>query len=95
MGPFSPPNYNRPNNLLLQGSIMAAKLKHKFITTLAFLRLVDENAQLSLTNMCVMLVMFKLFKAPTVDMGSLAALLGVISSYQFKRYTQRKKDEKN
>lgn len=56
----------------------------------AFVRLLDENKQLSLTNVAVIIVLCKIAFEPSLDYTAVAALLGVISSYSFKRYIQRK-----
>lgn len=69
-------------------------MKPNWINILAFLRLLDENAQLSLTNISVILVLYKLATADQLDLIAASTLLGVIGSYQFKRYIQRRKDDK-
>ena len=61
-------------------------MKNKVLKTLAFFRLLDEAGQLSITNIAVILVLIKLGLTKTVDLGSAATLLTVISSYHFKRY---------
>lgn len=57
---------------------------------MSFLRLLDENRELSITNIAVIVVLVKLALDPDLDYAAIAALLGVIGSYSFKRYTQRK-----
>jgi hypothetical protein len=59
----------------------------------AFLRLLDENAQLSLTNIAVMIILVKVALAPTLNFAEVATLLGVLSGYSFKRFVQRKTDK--
>lgn len=64
---------------------------------LDFFRFLDENGTLSLSNIAVMVILVKLAIAPVLDFTEVAALLGVLSTYSFKRYTQRKaaiRDEK-
>lgn len=65
-------------------------MKQRLIQILAFLRLLDENAQLSLTNIAVIVILAKMAIEPTLDYAAVAATLGVIGTYGFKRYTQRK-----
>lgn len=60
---------------------------------MAFFRLLDENAQLSLTNIAVIIVLVKVSLSPKIDAATISALLSVISAYQFKRYVQRSKGE--
>lgn len=66
-------------------------MKYKIIQLLAFLRLLDENAQISLTNISVMLVLYKMAASTDIDLMAASTLLGIIGAYQFKRYVQRKK----
>ena len=69
-------------------------MKYKIIKGLAFLRLLDENAQLSLTNIAVIIVLFHMAFAPTLSLTEASTLLGVLGAYQFKRYVQRGKNGK-
>jgi len=61
---------------------------------LGFLRLLDENAQLSITNIAVIIVMTKVAMTPLLNFAQVATLLGVISTYSFKRFVQRKAPKK-
>lgn len=61
----------------------------RFIKVLAWFRLLDENAQLSITNIAAMVIVVKVALAPSIDAGLVTALLGGISAYSFKRYIQR------
>lgn len=67
-------------------------MKDKAKRALAFLRLLDENGQLSITNISVMVVIIKVAVSPELDLPGIAALLTVISGYNFKRYTQKPKE---
>lgn len=69
-------------------------MKDKIIKTLAFFRLLDENAQLSLTNIAVIIVLVHMAFTPNLNLLEVSTLLGVIGAYQFKRYIQRNKNEK-
>lgn len=57
---------------------------------LNFFRILDENGDVSLTNIAVIVVIIKMAVAPALDMAAVAGILTVLSSYSFKRYTQRK-----
>jgi hypothetical protein len=66
-------------------------LKDKLIGILAFFRLLDENKQISLTNLAVIIVLIKMWDLKELDLTAASTLLGVIGAYQFKRYIQRGK----
>jgi hypothetical protein len=58
---------------------------------LNFLRIVDENALLSLTNIAVIVVLVKLAIAQDLDFEAVAALLAVLSGYGYKRFVNKDK----
>jgi len=64
-------------------------MKRRLLKILDFVRLLDENGTLSLTNIAVIVVLVKLALDPALNYQAVAALLGVIGSYSFKRWTQR------
>jgi len=68
---------------------MIAKIK-KY---LSFFRFLDENGQLSLTNMAVMIVLWKMICCIQFDLSSAAVLLTTLSAYNFKRYLGMQKKE--
>src|SRR5688572_26794815 len=55
---------------------------------LTFLRLVDENGNLSLTNIAVIVSLVKLAMTPTVSMTDTGALLVSVLNYAYKRFSQ-------
>lgn len=57
---------------------------------LAFVRFLDENGDLSITNICAIIMIYKIFMKEVVSVNEMIALLSVLGTYQFKRYTQRK-----
>lgn len=63
---------------------------YKVRKILSFFRLLDENGDLSITNICAIIVIAKYMQADEATLSELLALLSVISGYQFKRYTQRR-----
>ena len=65
-------------------------MKARILKALDFLRLLDEAGCLSLTNIAVMVVLVKVAMSQFPSFAELAALLTVLSTYTFKRYTQRK-----
>jgi len=67
--------------------------KEPFIKAAAFLRLLDEHGQLSLTNLAVGIVLVKLANAVELDFTAIAALLTVLGTYTFKRYNYQKADK--
>lgn len=65
---------------------------------LRFLRLIDQDEQLSLTNIAVIAILVKLLIQPAIDSMSMAALIGTLFSYQSKRFLNglnSKKDSEN
>jgi len=66
------------------------KLKAKIIEVANFLRLIDENGLLSLTNLAVIIVLIKLCLMKVLDLTACSLLLTTISSYHFKRYLATK-----
>lgn len=56
---------------------------------LNFLRILDENALLSLTNIAVIVVLVKLAVADYLDFEAVAALLAVLSGYSYKRFVNK------
>jgi hypothetical protein len=68
--------------------------KSHFIKSAAFLRLLDEHGQLSLTNLAVGIVLVKIATAVELDFTAISALLTVLGTYTFKRYNYQKHEEK-
>ena len=58
----------------------------RFKEIMAFLRLVDEKQQLSLTNLSIYLILGKLLTMPQLALPEVGAFLTVLMSYNFKRY---------
>lgn len=53
-----------------------------------FLRLLDENNQLSLTNITVYITIVKLATAPVTNYTDIAALIAALSTYTAKKIIQ-------
>lgn len=58
---------------------------------LNFLRLIDEDGVLSLTNIAVIIVLAKLALLANCDLSSAAALLTVLGGYHFKSWHNARK----
>jgi hypothetical protein len=67
--------------------------KEPFIKAAAFLRLLDEHGQLSLTNLAVGIVLVKIATAVELDFTAISALLTVLGTYTFKRYNYQRADK--
>ena len=65
--------------------------KTKLIEVVNFLRLIDENGLLSLTNVSVIVILVKICILKELDLSSASLLLTAIGSYHFKRYLATKK----
>lgn len=57
---------------------------------LKYLRINDENNMLSLTNIAMILILFKIATTAATSMEDIGLLLGVLSSYQAKRLIEAK-----
>lgn len=51
-------------------------------------RFLDEDGNVSLTNIAVYVVVIRLATAPALDYAAVAALMASLTSYQTKRYLQ-------
>jgi hypothetical protein len=58
----------------------------KIKPTLTFLRLTDEQGNLSLTNLALMLTLIKVLTSPGVELPELLTFVATIVGYQAKRY---------
>lgn len=64
----------------------------KFKELLGFLRIINGDGAISLTNIAVGVIIVKLALAPALDFGACATLLTVLMGYNFKRWHVSKKD---
>lgn len=68
----------------------AQKLYDLSKRVLRYLRINDEKDMLSLTNIALILVLFKISTTDATSMKDIGALLTVIFSYQAKRFIEKK-----
>lgn len=68
----------------------AEKIKEGLNKALQYLRLNDENGLVSLTNIAMILVLYKLAVTPALSIQDLTALFIAIGGYQFKRIAVKK-----
>ena len=68
----------------------AKKIKDAIDKALKYLRINDEKGILSLTNIAMILVIYKIAMTPTVSFQDITALFTVIASYQVKRFVEKK-----
>ena len=66
-------------------------MKQFILKALAFLRIIEGEGSLSLSNVAVIIVVVKMALSHSLDLSSAAALLTVLSGYNFKRYINSKK----
>ena len=58
-----------------------------FKQVLTFFRIIDNNdGQISLTNIALMVVLYKLFKSTDTSMTDIGGLFIGLSSYSYKKY---------
>lgn len=65
-------------------------MKKFLIKSLSFLRVIDSNKQLSITNIAVIAVLIKLILAPALSITAAGTLLVTLISYSHKRHTLSK-----
>ena len=61
-------------------------MKDKILRALQFLRLVDENNNLSLTNLALIASVASLIARPEVGLTDASTLIASLLGYQFKKY---------
>lgn len=69
----------------------AAKIKEGLKKALLYLRINDSNNMVSLTNIAMMLVIYKIAVTPAVSFQDITALAIGIMGYQVKRIVETKK----
>lgn len=57
---------------------------------MGFLRLLNENGNISLTNSFAIITLYKYARLDQVTLDEMGAFLLIIGAYEFKRYVQRK-----
>ena len=62
----------------------------KLTKILQFLRVVDENKQLSITNIALIIILIKLAIAPALSITEAGTLLITLGNYGHKRHVQEK-----
>jgi len=65
------------------------KFKEQAKRIMKFFRLTDDNGMLSLTNITMILVMYKVATVPAVSMSDITALALGVMGYQVKRYIEK------
>ena len=68
-------------------------MKARILKSLAFVRLLDENGQLSLTNIAVIIVLVKLAVMKDLNLNAVSVLLTTLGAYNFKRYLGKSSNE--
>lgn len=68
------------------------KLNQWIHKILNFLRITDEDGVLSLTNIFIIIVLFKLAMAPTLQLEEVATVFIAISNYMYKRHVNKGED---
>lgn len=65
-------------------------MKRRLLQALNWIRLIDENGLLSLTNVAVVVVVVKVALSEVLDLTAAAMLLTTLSAYNFKRWSGSK-----
>lgn len=61
----------------------------QFQDLMSYLRLNDEQDKISLTNLAVMLMLYKIYQAPVLSVADLTALFVAVSNYAHKRHVNK------
>ena len=69
---------------------MLTKFKEQATKVLKIVRLFDDQRRISLTNITMMLVMYKIAMTPSVSMQDITALALGVLGYQAKRLMEKK-----
>lgn len=65
-------------------------MKEKLLNFLKFIRVVDVNdGLLSITNVAMIIVLYKLIAAPVTSITDVGSLIIAMSSYSFKKYINK------
>jgi hypothetical protein len=68
----------------------AKKIKENVDKVLKYFRINDEKGLISLTNIAMILVLYKLATTPALSIQDLTALFVAVLGYQFKRIAIKK-----
>lgn len=68
---------------------MLTKFKAQAAKVLKVIRIFDTNGLISLTNLTMMLVIYKVAMAPVLNMGDITALALGVLGYQAKRLVEK------
>lgn len=71
----------------------AEKIKKNADKVLKYFRINDEKGLVSLTNIAMILVLYKLATTPALNIQDLTALFVSVLGYQGKRFLENKKSE--
>lgn len=71
-------------------SDFSSYLLDRFMKVGKFLRLIDENNQMSITNIAVLVVIYKVGTAQNVDLYDAGIILIALLNYSYKRYIKFK-----
>ena len=71
----------------------AEKIKAALKKALTYLRINDEKNRLSLTNIAMIIVLYKLMVTPTLNFEDITALAIGVMGYQIKRAIGKKDEE--
>lgn len=70
---------------------MFEKIKKNAVHALSFLRLIDNNNVLSLTNITMILIIYKIATTPAMSFQDITALALGVMGYQVKRLIEKEK----
>lgn len=70
---------------------MFEKIKQNAVCTLNFLRLIDDKQVLSLTNITMILIIYKIAVTPVMSFQDITALALGVLGYQAKRLIEKEK----
>lgn len=69
-------------------------MKSKLLRALEFIRVTDEDNNLSITNVVMVSMLVKIWVTPALSMHDIALALAALTNYSHKRHVKVKKDGK-
>lgn len=64
-------------------------MKNFLLNILQVFRILDENRQISITNIAVIIVLVKLWQTPSTNMTDVGSLFIALSHYGYKKYLNK------
>lgn len=64
-------------------------MKNKILSILSFFRITDENQKISITNIFMFIIMYKLMETKALSMEDISLFLVAITNYNYKKHISK------